>query len=143
MASEGPIDLIRLEGEGNSVIVRITGKHADPAATGTDALAAEILVESAFVRGSITTPITPDDLTEWQEALDTLDTGKGIGWREGKRTAEMLIDFDPEDDRPYVTITDRSTSLATVTLAVDLSDEWFDDAYRRLDEVLRAWPLTS
>jgi hypothetical protein len=141
MASDRPIDLIRLEGEGNSVIVRITGKQPAQTPTGTDTLVGEILVDTAFVRGNIATWVLPEDLTEWQEALDALDGGGNIGWREGKRATEMFIEFDPDDERAHVTIADRSMSLTTVTVTVALTDDWFDDAYHRLEQVLGTWPL--
>ncbi|MGW3623073.1 DUF5959 family protein [Streptomyces sp. NPDC000880] len=141
MASEGPIDLISLEGEGNSVIVRITGRQSAQDPPRTDALVGEILVDTAFVRGSIATWIFPEDLTEWQEVLDALDCGEDIVWREGKRATEVLINLDPDGERAHVTIADRSMSLTTVTVTVVLADAWFDDAYHRLDQVLQTWPL--
>lgn len=139
MASEGPIDLISMDGEGGSVIVRITGKQSDQDPPRGDVLVGEILVDTAFVRGSIATWIFPEDLTEWQEALDALDGGEGIAWREGKRATEMFIDLDADDERAHVTIADRSMSLTTVTVPVVLTDAWFDDAYDRLDQVLQTW----
>jgi hypothetical protein len=141
MASEGSIDLIRLEGDGNSVIVRITGRQAAQDPPRTDALVGEILVDSAFVRGSIATWIFPEDLTEWQEALDAFDCGTDIVWREGKRATEVLISRDPDGERAHVTVADHSMSLTTVTVTVVLADAWFDDAYQRLDRVLQTWPL--
>ncbi|MFD9220067.1 DUF5959 family protein [Streptomyces sp. NPDC060064] len=140
MASEGPIDLISLEGEGTSVIVRITGKKSAQDPPRTDALVGEIIVDTAFVRGSIATWIFPEDLTEWQGVLDALDGGADVAWLEGKRTTEMLIELDPDGERAHVTIADRSMSLTTVTVTVVLTDAWFDDAYRRLDQVLQTWP---
>lgn len=141
MASEGSIELIRLEGEGNSVIVRITGRQSAQDPPRSDALAGEILVDTAFVRGSIATWIFPEDLTEWQEALDALDCGTDIVWREGKRATEVLISRDPDGERAHVTVADHSMSLTTVTVTVVLADAWFDDAYHRLDQVLQTWPL--
>lgn len=140
MAFENPIDLVRLEGEGNSVVVRITGKHPSQDSTVTGVLAGEILVDTDFVRGSIATWVFPEDLTEWQEALDALDVGEDATWREDKRAVEMVIELDPDGERAHVTIRDRAMSLTTVTVAVVLTDPWFDDAYHRLDQVLQAWP---
>lgn len=137
MTSEGPIDLIRLEGEGASVVVRITGEQA---AGGSAPLAGEILVDTPFVRGGIATRVLPEDITEWQEALDTLDTGKGIGWREAGPATELFIDLDPDDGSAQVTVTDRTKSGTIVTVGVVLDDAWFDDAYRRLEQVREVWP---
>lgn len=139
MAPEGPVDLIRLEGDGTSVTVRITGK--DGAANGSGPLlAGEILIDTPFVRGSVATPVTPSDLTEWQEALDALDTGDDIGWRTGRGTAEVSIALEPDGERAQVTVTDTAKPPTSVTVPVVVTDSWFDEAYGRLDEVLRTWP---
>ncbi|MDI5970675.1 DUF5959 family protein [Streptomyces sp. SL13] len=135
------MDLIRLEGAGGSVIVRIAGKQSADRASGADGLVGEILVDTAFVRGSIAAEVFPDDLTEWQETLDALDCGEDIGWREGKRPTELLIGLDEDGERAHVTVTDRSASPTSVTITVDLPDTWFDDAYHRLELVQQAWPL--
>lgn len=131
---EGPIDLIRLGGEGSDVVVRITGRSGD------DGLGGEFVVDTPFVRGSLRTGITLEDLREWQHALDLLDTGHDVAWREGTRGPWLRVEFDEDDDRCRVTVEDHSMSLTTVTVTVPLTDAWFDDAYRRLDtawEVLR------
>lgn len=141
MAPErGPIDLIRLEGEGNTVIVRVTGRLPSPDPALRDVLAGEILVDTAFVRGSLETWIFPEDLTEWLASLDALDGGQDAAWREGKRATEMVVELDPDGEQAQVTVADRSMSLTSVTVTVALTDAWFDDAYRRLDEVVQAWP---
>jgi hypothetical protein len=141
MASEGPIDLISLEGEGNKVVVRITGRQSGPATAPADALVGEVLVDTGFVRGSMAVTIFPEDLTEWRDALDSLDGGQDVAWREGERAPELFIELDPDGKRADVTLADRSMSLTTVTATVVITDDWFDEAYQRLDQVLRAWPL--
>jgi hypothetical protein len=142
--ADGPIDLIRLEGEGNSVILRINGRAggAEPAAdpAGSDVLAGEILVETPFVRGSLGISVFPKDLQQWQEALDALDAGQDIAWREGARGPEMFIERDVDEERGLVTIKDSAMSLTTVTVIVPLLDTWFDDAYQRLDLTWETWP---
>lgn len=141
MTSEDPIDLIRLEGEGNSVVLRISGRQPAPDPAGSGSLAGEIFVDTAFVRGSIKTWVGPEDLAEWQDVLDALDAGENTGWREDKRAAEMFIELDPDGERAHVTVADRSMSLTTVTVTVLLHDAWFDDAYQRMDRTLQTWPL--
>ncbi|AGS67228.1 hypothetical protein B446_33310 [Streptomyces collinus Tu 365] len=79
----------------------------------------------------------PDDLRHWQEALDALDAGQDIAWRQDTRGPEVFIERDPEEGRAHVTIRDASSSLTTVTVSVPLKDAWFDEAYSRLD---LAWP---
>ncbi|OAH13179.1 DUF5959 family protein [Streptomyces jeddahensis] len=140
--ADGPIDLIRLEGAGNSVVVRITGiREAGPAAV--DVLAGEILVDTPFVRGGIGISVFPEDLQQWQEALDALDAGQDIAWREGGRGPEMFVERDVDEERAHVTIKDGSMSLTTVTVTVPLDDAWFDDAYSRLELTWETWPLAE
>ncbi|MFD8237129.1 DUF5959 family protein [Streptomyces sp. NPDC059696] len=131
---EEAVDLIRLEGEGGSVVLRIVGRE------GGGVLVGEFLVETPFVRGGLKTWISPEDLRQWQQALDSLDAGRDIAWREGQRAPWLFVDLDEDDDRCQVTIKDHSASLTTVTVTVPLVDAWFDDAYRRLDLVWETWP---
>ncbi|KUN17656.1 hypothetical protein AQJ11_38015 [Streptomyces corchorusii] len=140
---EDPIDLIRLEGDGNSVILRITGKEERKPPTEANALVGEFVVDTPFVRGTLKTWISPEDLRQWQQALDLLDAGQDIAWREGKRAPWLFIELDEDDDRCQVTIKDCSMSLTTVTVTVPLADAWFDDAYQRLDLVWETWPMTE
>ncbi|MFG2881140.1 DUF5959 family protein [Streptomyces sp. NPDC048297] len=136
------VDLIRLEGDGNSVVLRITGKEQQMRA-GAYALAGEFVVDTPFVRGTLATWLVPEDLRRWQQALDSLDAGQDITWREGGRAPWLFIELDEDDDRCQVTIEDHSMSLTTVTVTVSLADAWFDDAYRRLDLVWDTWPLSE
>lgn len=140
LVAEGPVDLIRLEGEGNSVILRLTGTSDSHGRGAADALAGEFVVDTPFVRGSLRTSVFPDDLRQWQEALDALDAGQDIAWREDTRGAEVFIERDTDEERAHVTIRDTSSSLTAVTVTVPLADAWFDDAYRRLDLVWETWP---
>ncbi|GLX50429.1 hypothetical protein Shyhy01_33790 [Streptomyces hygroscopicus subsp. hygroscopicus] len=141
---EDPVDLIRLEGNGNRVLLRITGKEERRRPTEADVLVGEFVVDTPFVRGTLRTWIFPEDLRQWQRALDSLDVGRDIAWREGGRAAWLLIERDEDDDdRCQVTIRDDSMSLTTVTVTVPLADAWFDDAYRRLDSVRETWPMTE
>ena len=131
-----PIDLIHFEGDGNSVILRITGKE--------DVLIGEFLVETSFVRGSIKTYVHPQDLHDWRDALDAFDLqGEDIAWREGDRATELFVERIEDDpqDRVYVTLKDLAASLTTVTVTIPLADSWFDDAYDRLDLVWKTWAL--
>ncbi|MFG2125454.1 DUF5959 family protein [Streptomyces sp. NPDC048710] len=136
---EEPIDLIRLEGGGNSVILRITGKEAGKGPDETDVLAGEFHVDTRFVRGSLQTWLFPEHLRQWQQALDMLDAGQDIAWREGTRAPWLFIERAEDDDRCRVTIRDHSMSLTTVTVTVPLTDAWFDEAYDRLDLIWKTW----
>ncbi|MGW0998966.1 DUF5959 family protein [Streptomyces sp. NPDC002520] len=136
--AEDSIDLIRLEGDGNSVVLRITGRGERERA-----LAGEFVVDTPFVRGTLKTSLFPEDLRQWLQALDSLDAGQDIAWRDGSRAPWLFIELDEDDDRCQVTIEDHSMSLTAVTVTVPLADAWFDDAYRRLDLVRDTWPLSE
>ncbi|MFF4212644.1 DUF5959 family protein [Streptomyces sp. NPDC001796] len=141
--ADAPIDLMRLEGEGNSVVLRITGVEPRKDPDATRVLAGEFLVDTPFVRGSVAARLLPEDLRQWQQALDALDAGRDIAWREGTRGPRLFVERDEDGERCRVTVEDASTSLTTVTVTVPLKDEWFDDAYHRLDLVWEAWPLNG
>ncbi|WP_261386713.1 MULTISPECIES: DUF5959 family protein [unclassified Streptomyces] len=140
---EEPIDLIRLEDGGNSVVLRVTGKETGRHPGETDVLAGEFQVDTGFVRGSLETWLFPEDLRQWQQALDMLDAGQDAAWREGTRAPWLFIERVEDDDRCRVTIRDDSMSLTTVTVAVPLPDAWFDEAYDRLDRVWKTWRLNE
>ncbi|EFL31658.1 predicted protein [Streptomyces viridochromogenes DSM 40736] len=138
--AEEPIDLIRLEGQGNSVVLRITGSERRDHPHRPDVLAGEFRIDTPFVRGGLPTRLLAGDLRQWQQALDMLDAGQDIAWRADTRAPGLFIERDEDDDRCQVTIRDDSMSLTTVTVTVPLADTWFDDAYRRLDLALETWP---
>jgi hypothetical protein len=134
--ADGPVDLIRFEGLGSSVVLRITGPQD---VVSPQMLHGEFLVESPFARGSLNATIFPEDLWEWRDALDGLDAGHDVGWREDTRGASMVV--ERADGKAHVTIKDGEGSAVVVT--VPLTDEWFDDAYDRLDLTLKTWSLAE
>jgi hypothetical protein len=133
--AEEPIELIHLEDEGTSVILRVAGAQDDEVLTG------ELQVVSSFVRGGLSWPLFPQDLREWQEALDELDAGYDIAWREGGRGPSVFIERVTDQDRMDVTVKDGG-SMTAVTVSVPVADSWFDQAYERLDLVWKTWPRT-
>lgn len=132
--AEAPIDLIHMEGEGNSVVLRVTGDQD------AEVLNGELLVASTFVRGTLSWPVSPAELRSWQEALDELDAGYDVAWREDADGPAMFIERDPDFDRLNITIKDDVSSLTTVVITVPIADSWFDDAYERLDLTWKTWP---
>ncbi|MFJ8362732.1 DUF5959 family protein [Streptomyces sp. NPDC093984] len=141
--ADAPIELMRLEGEGNSVVLRITGEQPRKDPDATRVLAGEFLVDTPFVRGSVAVWLFPEDLRRWQQALDALDAGQDIAWREGARGPRLFIERDEDGERCRVTVEDASASGTSVTVTVPLKDEWFDDAYHRLDLASENWPLNE
>ena len=142
--AEDPIEVIRLAGEGSSVVLRITGKHEPAGASEAEALVlfGEFVVETPFVSGTLATRLSPQDLRQWQESLDALDAGQDIAWCEGKPVPWLFIDRDHGDDRYHVTVKDHAASPTAVTVTVPLTDAWFDDAYHRLDHLWDTLALT-
>lgn len=130
----GPIDLIHLEGHGNSVVLRITGRRD---ILSTPVLTGEFLVESSFVRGNLMATVSPDELRDWRDALDALDAGEDIAWCANTRGPSMFIERN--QDLALVTLRDDEGSATTVTVTVPLPDRWFDDAYERLDRTWQTW----
>ena len=130
-----PIDLIHIEGEGNSVRLRINGKEHE-------ALDGEFIIETLFVRGSARTSVFAHDLQAWRDALDSFDLqDEDIAWPESGRVPELFIERIEDDpqERVNVTLRDLSRSLTSVTMTIPLADSWIDDAYERLDLVWKTW----
>ncbi|MFI6417230.1 DUF5959 family protein [Streptomyces sp. NPDC050842] len=142
MEAQGPIDLIHLAGvEGNSVVVRVTGQEIGTSQQDPDILVGEISVGTRFVKGSLKTWIFPQDLMDWEAALSALACGESIAWRENKRATELRIDLEEGLERATVSVADRSMSLATVHVTIELADGWLEDHRARLDRVRQAWPM--
>ncbi|MFM9369924.1 DUF5959 family protein [Streptomyces sp. Da 82-17] len=145
--AQEPVDLLRLEGDGSCVALRISGATGGEGRGGgrARALVGEFVVETGFVRGRLATWVFATDLQTWQEALDALDAGHDVAWREGQRAPELRIERGEESvgdaGRCRVSVRDPAMSLTTVTVTVPLPDAWFDDAYRRLELVRETWPL--
>ncbi|MGW2769937.1 DUF5959 family protein [Streptomyces sp. NPDC001275] len=137
--TQGPIDLIRLAGEGNSVVLRVKGREARRGVRTTDVLTSEFVVDTPFISGTLNTWVFPADLNEWQDCLDALDAGEVITWRDATRAPALSIERDDTEERLRVTIRDNMATLTTVTVTVPLVDSWFDDAYDRLDQVWKTW----
>ncbi|CCK25530.1 hypothetical protein BN159_1151 [Streptomyces davaonensis JCM 4913] len=131
--TDGPIELVRLEGDGNSVVLRISGADGD-------VLTGGFVIDTPFVKGALQVWVFPGELREWQEALDALDAGQDAVWREFSRGPSMVIERDVAEERARVTVKDPSMSLTSVTVTVPLVDSWFDDAYERLESVRKTWP---
>jgi hypothetical protein len=86
------------------------------------------------VKGVQPTFVSDVDLDAWREALDALDLGHAVAWRENLRADEVHVRWE-HDDMLVVTVRDRMGLLTDVTTAVPVSDEWFDEAYGRLERV--------
>jgi hypothetical protein len=137
---EGPIDLVRLVGSGNSVTVRVTGRDAvgDP-----QVLVGEFIVATKFLKGTRRTWIFPQDLTAWEAVLDSLTRGENAAWRKGKSATELHVELAAPDlhaGQVRVSVADREGSRTTALVVLEPADGWIEDHRARLDKVRQAWP---
>lgn len=134
-----PSELFRFEGAGNVVALRIDSLDRRPDGTasqarGTIEIDCGDVAAGRGVRGVQPTFVGDVDLDAWREALDALDLGQDVAWREDLRAPEVHVRWE-DDDALVVTVRDRMGLLTDVTTAVPVSDEWFEEAYDRLDRV--------
>ncbi|MEU9378519.1 DUF5959 family protein [Streptomyces sp. NPDC048255] len=142
MEEQGTLDLIHLTDiEGNSVVVRVTGQEGRASQHDTATLVGEISVGTSFVKGSLKTWIFPQDLADWETALSVLARGESVSWREVQRATELHVDLEEGLERATVSVADRSMSLASVQVTIELADGWLEDHRARLDRVRQAWPM--
>ncbi|UKY54542.1 DUF5959 family protein [Streptomyces inhibens] len=137
---EGPIDLVRLVGSGNSVTVRVTGRDAvgDP-----QVLVGYFIVDTKFLKGTQRTWIFPQDLAAWEAVLDSLTRGENASWRKDKRATELHVELAAPDLHPgqvRVSVADREGSRTTARVLLEPADGWIEDHRARLDRVRQAWP---
>ncbi|MFI5807900.1 DUF5959 family protein [Streptomyces sp. NPDC051561] len=136
------MELFRLGDEGSSVVLRI--RQAEPLrAGGGHMLGGTITIDTPFVQGSTTIVLFPGDLTAWQQSLDSLDAGYDIAWHDHASSPWVYIERDAPEERAHITVHDPSMAMTKVTVTVPLTDAWFDDAYDRLERVLRTWPVDA
>jgi hypothetical protein len=132
--ADGLIDLIHLEGEGNTFALQIRGTYPGS----DDLLEGELRVDTTFVTGRTQIWLSQITLDSWRDALDVLDAGEDVVWDTGTRGPIVSLHHQ-ESGRVGVTIRDPEASMVTVTVLIPLYDDWFDDAYDRLDRVWQKW----
>ncbi|UNO38817.1 DUF5959 family protein [Streptomyces sp. MST-110588] len=133
-------DLVRLcDDEGNSVVVRVTGRDTPGVLTGHDTLVARIVLTTGFVGGHLDVRLSPRVLTAWDTALDALAAGRDIRWLMG-HGPEVRIRVEGERGCPEVVVEDVSMSMVTVVVPVAVEENWVEDHRRRLEDVRRRWP---
>lgn len=133
MADE-QFDLIHLERAGTTFALRIRGTYPGS----DDLLDGEIRIDTAFVTGRLQIWLARETLDSWRDALDVLDAGDDVEWDTGTRGP--VVSFGHvEFGRVAVTVRDPESSMVSVTVAIKVDDDWFDDAYDRLDRVWQKW----
>ncbi|MFD6448135.1 DUF5959 family protein [Promicromonospora sp. NPDC060204] len=133
-----PCELFRFGTDGNVVALRIDSLAPQDGraieATGTIEIDCGDLAAGRGVRGALPTLVGDDDLDAWREALDALDLGQDVAWRADQKATEVHVRWE-HDNMLVVTVSDTMSLLTDVTTAVPVSDEWFEEAYDRLDRV--------
>jgi predicted dehydrogenase len=134
----GPVDLIHLAGEaGDRCVVRVIGRFEPGVLTGHDILRAEVIVSSNGVQGELALFLLPEDLDEWQDALDG---GLSVG-----STAAIAGDRGPGivlrvQRNRRVAVRVHETDHLDVAMKFPIGPGWVDDLRQRLARVHWAWP---
>ena len=148
MTERGPVDLVHLADDENSVIVRVAGPTTG-ALPWDGCLDVDIMVASTFAKGHLAEVcLLPGDLDDWAEALELLAEGRPVHWMDDGRNPEIRI----TPAGPYlshgenlnaieVVVRDPAVSLTSVCVLVRLPDGWVDAQRLRLAEVRTAWPF--
>ncbi|PKV89148.1 DUF5959 family protein [Streptomyces sp. TLI_146] len=91
MTERGPVDLIHLVDEENSVVVRVAGP-AFAVSPWDGCLEVDIVVTSEFAKGHLAgVCLLPEDLDDWAEALELLAVGQPAHWMDDGRNPEIRI----------------------------------------------------
>ena len=132
--ADGQFDLIHLEGEGNTFALQIRGTYPGS----DDLLEGELQIDTTFVSGRLRIWLAQVSLDSWRDTLDALDAGDDVLWDTGTRGPEVSFSHEAFG-RVAVTVRDPAASMVTVTVPIPLHDDWFDDAYDRLDRAWQKW----
>lgn len=133
MAEHDTVELLHLADDlGNSVVLRITGQDAR-------GLSGVIEIGSYFVNGSIKTRLTPEDLMQWGDVLESLGEGAdAASWREGQRAPEIHLEAD--DEHVTIAVVDSHSYLVTVELTIEVARDWIETHRDRLAAVHKTYP---
>ncbi|WP_212999129.1 DUF5959 family protein [Winogradskya consettensis] len=140
MPEQGPLPLLSLADEdGNAVRVEVSGPHP----RWPKALAARIVVESPFVRGSSDLAIWPANLQSLAVFLDQLAAGDDAMWLGNGRGPAIRIRLHGTRDCPDVEVEDEFVSMVTVVVPVALPDDWVGAQREHLAAVLATYRFVS
>ncbi|MEU8827493.1 DUF5959 family protein [Streptomyces sp. NPDC048636] len=141
--AEGPgpaVELVRLaDAEGNRVSVSVLGRH--PAVR--NGLAAELVLDTPFVRGRLELSLWRSRLEAWGRALDRLEAGHDITWMGVERGPSLSVRLVGERGCPEVIVVDDLVSMVTVRVPVDLPDDWIVAHRGRLRALMAGWGMSG
>ncbi|WP_228991888.1 DUF5959 family protein [Streptomyces sp. DH8] len=107
-----------------------------PMASGEESYyAAEIVVKSDFITGTVGLHISDADLDEWGQCLDALEADEGVEWPPGGRSAWLSV--VPEDPLE-VTVHDSPSTQIALRIPVDVPTGWLEENRLRLEQVRKA-----
>ncbi|RCV51711.1 DUF5959 family protein [Marinitenerispora sediminis] len=133
-----PLELFRLTGESGTdgVTVRVRGRYRPEEYD--DLLDAEIVVHSA-VSGQFRVILFPEDLDEWDGALEEFAAGGAAGWL-GERQLTMHV--EPVRGTSCVKVRIHADPVTGIDLSLPLlpAATWVGDNRARFDRVRAAYP---
>ncbi|MFB8383164.1 DUF5959 family protein [Streptomyces rubiginosohelvolus] len=128
------VELFRFADRVQSVTLRVACDA--PMAPGEERYyAAEIVLESGFVNGTVGLHISGGDLDEWGRCLDALEAEEGAEWPPGGRSAWLSV---VPDDPLEVTVHDSPSTQIAVQVPVDVTTGWLEENRLRLEHVREA-----
>jgi hypothetical protein len=147
---EYPLELVAIPGDvgdAGGVVISVVDEITQPGDT-VRQFKIRTLIRAEFIRGDTWSIAGLDDLSGMQGFLDNLDAGRPASWKAGAKGT--LISVNLEETRlpgvqepwiePWLTIRDESVPVR-VSLRIETTDEWFELAYRKLDEVMDRFGL--
>lgn len=106
------------------------------------------VIRAEFLGGDTWSLASLDDFSELQRFLDDVDAGRQASWKAGAKGT--LISVELKKTRlpgveeawiePWVTVRNESVPVH-VSMRIDVTDEWFERAYRVIDEVMDRYCL--
>lgn len=144
VATDDVTDVIHLADRpgtsGHSVVVRVLGRWRPGALYGHDFLECEIVVTAESLNATFSVTLVPEDLEDWEDTLETLESRRFAMWLDSGRTPSLR--FKPADaDRMSVSVHDGPTSGVTVTVPLlALPTGWVSEQRALLARVREAYP---
>ncbi|MEV4228210.1 DUF5959 family protein [Streptomyces bobili] len=140
--TDGVIDLIHLADRpgtsGHSVSVRVLERYQPGSLFGL--LECEIVVAAESLSATFSVTLLPEDLEDWEDALETLEARRFAVWLTSGRTPSLK--FKPDGhDRMAVSVHDGPASGVTVTVPLFAPPPgWVDEQRDLLARVREVYP---
>ncbi|MQY10794.1 hypothetical protein SRB5_09070 [Streptomyces sp. RB5] len=143
-AQSAPTELIRLADAVQSVSVRLRSTEPSREDGGVRYYAAEVVVTSGFVNGTVYLGFDSEDVLDWGRLLDAVEEVEQEGgltepfaadWPRSGETAYLRLFIED----PYVVeVHDGFSTQIVVSIPLMLREDWIAESRQRLAEVRRA-----